>query len=354
MTKPFYHYISFDSDLSASSCIVDEHQRIASFQVITDTHLTADPKHLYNQHMELTLNDISKHAPDHSLGVMHVGDVTDHGLPEEYAELQRIQSQYGEHVPPLYSTSGNHDVGDLGWKEEMEELAGLVSLQGQALPELWEHYRQVAAELYTIPPVTDVPEAVHNLWLHRLGSFNEATATEGAYYQQRLGGYAFIFLGTERPLAKDCHLSIMQLEWLQERLQAAATASPGKPIFVFLHQPLLNTVAGSLEQQGWYGVEQDHELKQLLLQYPQVMLFSGHTHWQLSSPHTMHQWADGPVMFNAASIAYLWTDADEYLEGSQGYYVELYPAHIVIRGRDFAAGRWVEEATWIFKYVGVE
>ncbi len=349
MTRSFYQTIASNLTASEPQWIPNEHERIASFQVITDTHLTADPKHLYNQHLELAFNDISKLAQD-SLGIMHAGDVTDHGLPAEYAELQRIRSLYGEHLPAMYSTSGNHDVGDLGWKEEMEELEGLVSLQGQALPELWGQYRQEAAGLYQMPSVTEVAEPVHQLWLHRLGSFNEATATEGAYYQKRLGGYVFIFLGTERPLAKDCHLSAMQLEWLQQRLQAAVTASPGKPIFVFLHQPLMNTVAGSLEQQGWYGVEQDHELKQLLLEYPQVMLFSGHTHWQLSSPHTMHQSAAGTVMFNAASVAYLWTDEDEYLEGSQGYYVDIYPAHIVVRGRDFAAGRWLEEAVWTFAY----
>ncbi len=329
----------------------NEHERVASFQVITDTHLTGDAKHLYNRHLELALTDISKHGAD-SLGIMHVGDVTDHGLPAEYAELERIQSLYQEHVPPIFGTSGNHDVGGLDWKLELDELEleGMVSLQGQPLPQLWEQYREVMAQWDSSAPVNDIPQAVHDLWLHRLGSFNEATHTEGAYYQQRLGGYVFIFLGTERPLAKDCHLSPMQLAWLRQRLDAAVTASPGKPIFLFLHQPLMDTVAGSLQAQGWYGVEQDSELKAILTNYPQVILFSGHTHWQLSSPHTIHQSVDGAIMFNASSVAYLWTDEDEYLEGSQGYYVDIYPSHIVVRGRDFASASWLDEAAWVLHY----
>ena len=64
----------------------------------------------------------------------------------------------------------------------------------------------------------------------------------------------------------------------------------------------------------------------------------------------MYSAAGGTVMFTAASVAYLWTDADEYLEGSQGYYVDIYPTHIVIRGRDFAAGRWLEQASWTLAY----
>ncbi|WP_322922468.1 metallophosphoesterase family protein [Paenibacillus campi] len=349
MTPAFY--TSMDHTTTGQASRLEEQERIASFQVVTDTHLTADPQHLYNRHLVLALNDISKHGQD-SLGIMHVGDMTDHGLPAEYAELQRIVALYGQHLPPIYGTTGNHDVGDLGWKqgEWMEQLDGLLSLDGQSLRTLWAHYAEAATDLDTMPSVTALPEAVHKLWLHRLGSFNEATATEGAYYQQRLGGYVFIFLGTERPLAKDCHLSSMQLQWLRQRLEAATTASPGKPIFVFLHQPLKDTVAGSLAEQGWFGVEQDGELKKLLLRYPQVMLFSGHTHWQLNSPHTMHQSAGGAVMFNAASVAYLWTDADEYLEGSQGYYIDIYSAHIVVRGRDFASARWLEAATWTLAY----
>lgn len=82
-------------------------------------------------------------------------------------------------------------------------------------------------------------------------------------------------------------------------------------------KPLKNTVAGSLEHQAWFGVEQDEELRSVLLKHPEALLFTGHTHWHLESQHTIHRAGElGPVMFNTASVAYLWSDEDVYVEGS--------------------------------------
>ncbi|WP_345773390.1 hypothetical protein [Paenibacillus sp. 19GGS1-52] len=51
-------------------------------------------------------------------------------------------------------------------------------------------------------------------------------------------------------------------------------------------------------------------------------------------------------MFNSASVAYLWTNEDEAKIGSQGYYVEVYSHKVVVRGRDFKTGSWVESAEY--------
>ncbi|MNW66289.1 hypothetical protein D3C74_447440 [compost metagenome] len=55
-------------------------------------------------------------------------------------------------------------------------------------------------------------------------------------------------------------------------------------------------------------------------------------------------------MFNAASVAYLWTDEDEHKDGSQGFYVEVYRDHVLVRGRDFTRGEWVEAAQYRVDY----
>lgn len=272
---------------------------LLSFQVITDTHVTSDPDHVYNRNLERALRDIADNAPA-SRGIMHAGDVTDHGFPDEYAEFRRIREDFKGRLPEIRSTMGNHDVGSGVWEE-------------------------------------------------RLARYLEATGTSSAYHDAWIGGYQFIFLGTEEADDLFCSLSARQLDWLDAKL--GEDASPDKPAFVFLHQPLKNTVAGSAEAQGWYGVMQDEELKAVLSRHRQAILFTGHTHWELGAANTFRA-ADErlPAMLNAASVAYLWTDDDERKEGSQGYYVDVYPGSVLVRGRDFASGTWVEGATFRIEY----
>ncbi|RED51110.1 metallophosphoesterase family protein [Cohnella lupini] len=267
---------------------------LLSFQVITDTHIRSDPEHPYNRGLDRALKDIAENSPD-SRGIMHAGDVADHGFPGEYEEFRRIWNENKEVLPELFLTMGNHDVG------------------------LGE-------------------------WQSRLSRFLNATEMSGAYHDHWIDGYHFVFLGTEEGLELYCSLSDAQLQWLDAKLGEGD--SSGKPTFVFLHQPLLNTVSGSLEAQKWSGVTQDAELKAILSKHrSRAILFTGHTHWELEAAHHYFDGGESlPPMFNCASVAYLWTDEDEGKEGSQGYYVEVYADRVVVRGRDFQRGQWIEAA----------
>jgi len=271
-------------------------QPIFLFQIITDTHVTEDHEHDYNKHLEQALSDIASVAPN-SHAIMHIGDLTDHGFEQEYDEFQRIWSSYEDKLPRLYITTGNHDVGLGDWQE-------------------------------------------------RSGRFLARTGNETLYHDHWIEGYHFIFLSTEAGLDRYCTLSQSQLNWLQQRLAENATAN--KPIFLFLHQPLKNTVAGSMEHQDWHGVTEDEQLQAIIQQFPQIVMFTGHTHWELGSPHTYNE--AKPAMFNAASVAYLWTDEDEYKYGSQGYYVEIYDGKLTIRGRDFVNNSWIAEASFTLQF----
>lgn len=271
-------------------------QPIFSFQIITDTHVTEDHEHGYNKHLEQALADIASVAPN-SRAIMHIGDLTDHGFEQEYDEFQRIWSSYEAKLPRLYITTGNHDVGLGNWQE-------------------------------------------------RSGRFLARTGNETLYHDHWIEGYHFIFLSTEAGLDRYCTLSQTQLDWLQQRL--AENAAANKPIFLFLHQPLKNTVAGSMEHQDWHGVTEDEQLQAIIQQFPQIMMFTGHTHWELGSPHTYNE--AKPAMFNAASVAYLWTDEDEYKYGSQGYYVDVYDDKLTIHGRDFVNKSWIAEASFTLQF----
>ncbi|MGO4546539.1 metallophosphoesterase [Paenibacillus sp. 2TAB23] len=273
----------------------DERTPIISFQVITDTHVTTDPEHLHNEHWMQALQDIAAHAAS-SIGIMHVGDVTDRGLRAEYEEFARIWDIYKADLPPIWLTYGNHDIflGDL-----------------ESQLSLYEKF-------------TGMKAPYHDVWLQ---------------------DYHFIFLGSEQGLKDFAYLSADQLSWLDHKLNERADAA--KPKFVFLHQPLKDTVAGSLESQGWFGVTQDKELKEVLEKHPEAIMFSGHTHWELEAGLTAFDGkGETAVLFNCSSVAYLWTNEDEYKEGSQGLYVDVYEDKVIVRGRDFTTSAWVASTAY--------
>jgi Icc protein len=276
-----------------------EEQPIIVFQVITDTHVRADPEHVHNHNFDRALKDIIRQSAD-SIGIMHVGDVTDNGFDDEFAEVHRILSDNSEGLPRLLWTTGNHDVG-LG------------------------------------------------IWDKRISKFLSETGMTGPYHDHWIQDYHFVFLGTEQGLELFCDLSDVQLLWLDDKL--SENASLDKPIFLFVHQPLMDTVGGSFKEQGWYGVTQDNPLKSILAKYPQVIMFTGHTHWELEAGYARSEDHDSmPAMFNASSVAYLWTDLDEHKDGSQGYYVEVYAHKVLVKGRDFATGDWVQKAQFRVDY----
>ncbi len=72
--------------------------------------------------------------------------------------------------------------------------------------------------------------------------------------------------------------------WLKTQLKAAVAANPKNPIFVFQHHHLWGTVYGSL---SWGNID----LNAILSQYPQVVDFSGHSHYPINDPASLWQGA---------------------------------------------------------------
>ncbi|QLG37776.1 MULTISPECIES: metallophosphoesterase [Paenibacillus] len=320
-------------------------QPIVSFQVITDTHVREQADHIHNRHLEKALEDIATYSHGSS-GIMHVGDVTDRGLPQEYQELQRILETHSESLPEIRYTVGNHDIGAILWGDPPLNLTTMTQHEvGEVLGHSGDMGQVEAHDIEK--PQNSI--SIEELWQKRLSDFTAITGMNGSYHDHWIDGYHYIFLGTEQPHPKDCDMSADQLQWLETKLSEQAL--PEQPIFVFLHQPLMDTVAGSMKEQGWYGVNQDAALKAVLSRYPQVILFSGHTHWQLEARRTMYEGGGQlPTMFNASSVAYLWTDEDEHLEGSESLHVDVYRDRVVVKGRNHVTGSWIEGAEYTVHY----
>ncbi len=272
------------------------------FAVLGDLHLTADETHRYNQQFAAALADVRTVSPD-SNGIFINGDVTDHGIDSEFAAYRAILAAAGD-LPPVYAAVGEHDL--FGQGSDAMRIERFLK-----------------------------------------GTGNDA---QTVYFDVWLSGIHCIFLGGETLSTDDAELSKAQLTWLSELL--AKDKAEGKTAFIFLHHGLKSTVAGTQTKQGIGHVADDEELRAILAEHPEAVLFSGHSHWTLQSKDTFLPATDKlPTMLNTAACSVLWDNEASRkgisLAGSQGYYVYLYEKQIVFCGRDFTTGEWLTEAMFV-------
>lgn len=268
------------------------------FPVISDVHIapTGDESiHKYEQ----ALRHLNARAPRQDAFVI-VGDLTNNGTIEEYERHMDTLRKHKQDGAELLIAIGNHDY----WN-------GLPAKEAQA-------------------------------------RFLEMSGMEAMYYHRVIQGYHFIVLATED---KPTHgyFSLEQIEWLKRQLEEAAADAPERPIFVFLHQHLKDTVYGSEE---WGIQENIGELMAALDSYPQVITFSGHSHYPLNDPRSIHQKRFTSV--GTASISYMEVERGK-LQGnlppghekfSQGCLVEVYEDKVAITRLDFAHQREIGDA-WV-------
>lgn len=292
---------------------VDDGKMLTSFTLITDTHLTHTASHEFNQHYKKVLRDIKSNMRDTS-AIINLGDITNNGRESEYQQLEKIMATTQYNLPDMYYIMGNHDY---------------------------------ALNKYD-------PEGQQELFL-------EYTGMPDLYYSFESQGYTYICLSSEgypeetELSTVDAYLSEEQLAWLQEELATAAEENPDQPIFVFLHQPLQNTV--SLSENS--SIIQNDELREILDAYPQVVYFSGHTHCAVDVEQAVYDGhGEGASMVHAGCTSHIWDveleDYESTQDGSQGCLVEVYEDHIRIRGRDFANGLWIGSAEYILYTNGNE
>lgn len=272
---------------------VTHEQRIPNIRlsVISDLHIHGKA-HQYNENLEqaiIELNQVNAYADVLCI----VGDMTESGKDKEYDQLNQLLKIGNQ--KETYMILGNHDVR---WLEGGYEEAYNRFLKKSGMPQ--------------------------------------------AYFDKWINGYHLIFLATSQDLKDQAILAEKQLVWLEAKL---AEGIDDKPIFVFLHQSILNTSAGSYQVDAYNqeypdGVVEGEQLKKILGKYPQAICFTGHTHAVVNHPKTVYE-KQGTYYVNTGSVAY--TIASEGYgedESSQGLCIEVYDKEVVIKGRDFKKKEW--------------
>jgi len=322
--KPYV--LTLDSPIS----LMEETPR-SKFVICSDIHIaTVDynlgsgsvTKALHQEHLEKMIEDTNE-VVGKSEEIIVVGDIANSGQESEWALADQIL-RTGSEDRKIYYTMGNHD-------------------------------------LYNLNGVGNYSDSF-NL-------FKKYTNEEKVYYETTFDGFHHLILGSEsnnETRGVDADLSDAQLAWFESKLSEYSSYEPNKPIFVYLHQSLYKTIAGSLVGQGWNGIIQDEKFRNVLKNYSNAVLFNGHSHWEMESEMNMYGGEDSlpNKIFNTSSVAYLWTgkDYDEasftnsdtsyyvYKNGSEGYFIFNYEGYTLVLGRDFLSKQYIPSACYAVKY----
>ncbi|MGE5627850.1 MAG: metallophosphoesterase family protein [Solirubrobacterales bacterium] len=245
------------------------------------------------------LNDLEKINGKMDALILN-GDSVDQGLVSQYTEIKAVMGKKKEQLPEtIIANIGNHD------------------------------YYNYEGDSYS-------PGAIENF----KNLYYDFSGEKSVYHDKWVKGYHFISLGSEslNPSGNgilNADLSAAQLSWLKYKL--AENHLPGRPIFVFIHQHLNTSI------KGWTGIVQKKELINILSSYPEVVLFSSHTHVLLSVDNVSTNYPFTYVNTGAVSYA---IQPEGYqikrlYDESQGLYVEVNGKKVTIKGRDFAKKEWI-------------
>ncbi len=268
-----------------------------TFQVMSDTEVLASGSE-NNLHFDAALSKIEEYTPD-SRAVFITGDVLTRGVEENWKYFNSIVDKH-RGLPKVYTMVGNHDLTDDG------DYAALF------------------------------------------GNYMKYSGMSGTYYDEWLNGRHFIVIGQEDSGHNKPEYSENQFRWLEEKL--AEDAAYYKPIFLFSHYSIRNTSAGTyLGSQIGHSVGGEDKLRfmELLKKYPQVIYFTGHTHFSLEDTR-MHYNVDiknglGADIICAGSVSYLCNGTWEAVRGAQFCFVEVYERCVKVKGWDILSEKWITE-----------
>ncbi|MBM7363305.1 metallophosphoesterase family protein [Priestia taiwanensis] len=278
----------------------DEQENRVTFAVMSDVQMKDNDDDDISK-LERALDMVNKYAPKQD-AIAVVGDLTNNGREKQYNRFMTTFLEKKQQEAVSLLAIGNHDY----WNN--------LSARNS-------HKR-----------------------------FKDKTGMKNIFYHHVINGYHFIVLGTESGTTHGLY-SIPQIKWLKRQLKMAERDNPTQPIFVFLHQHVKGTVYGSDE----WGTSTNHTfLYKALAQHPQVVTFSGHSHYPLSSPKSIHQ--RDFTSIGLSSVNYMEVEEGMtqgsfptgHTDVSQGIVVEANGDNVKIKRIDFLAGKTIGKP-WVIR-----
>ncbi|MBP3360714.1 MAG: InlB B-repeat-containing protein [Clostridia bacterium] len=299
-----------------------EEKPLLSFYAISDIHVGND----YWPEMTINRNnvaaDIKQAAPDF---VTIAGDLVDHGIASEYAELRNfLKTSFNDLNIPAFITNGNHELFNIKYEHTGYDI--------QALTDIYD---------YQIGAVSQNPDV-------------SICREKGAlFYSAEFKDRKLIFLSS--PTVSDNGIDVTysitgkQLNWLDEELYDGERSN--KTTFVFSHIGLVG-----YNPYRDVGLTNSEEVIKILNKHPNSVIISGHTHSYLDDDAHYTVVSDMKTTFSALNDGCaVWLNAPYggtgyFKDYSMGQYIEIYSDKILIKARQFTnPGKFISKHLYMIE-----
>ncbi|MBE6717613.1 MAG: metallophosphoesterase [Ruminococcaceae bacterium] len=216
--------------------IPDSFTPVLRFAVCSDIHLNGEENQIETVRLRQLFEDMYSYSEKNKVypkldAVVVAGDFTGGGAEKEYVMFNKITGEYRKEETQLLTVLGNHE---------------------------FINYRDVDAS---------VGYDIYKKYI----SDNTDTHTV-------INGFSFIGVSYD----PDGKKFTGKLQWLEGEIEKAVKRDSAKPVFVYQHPAPFMTVYGSVN----WG---DTDIRKVLKKYPQVVDFSGHSHYAPTDPRSVWQ-----------------------------------------------------------------
>lgn len=239
------------STVAANDYAFNENEIVFTFANLSDPHVGYGSN---DEILRKTLATIKKYAPNGIDAVLFNGDQTQDGKKDQVQLFTSIVKEaFDVTKVPVIATHGNHDVywsGCMTRAEFVDAYGPDMYLFDKDMTSIYKGNRHV-----------------------------------------EVNGYHFISVDIETFMPNYNTLSAETETWLKNTLDRIVGQNPNAYVFVSCHSPAKDTVYGSMSDDikgtGEWGASA--ELDSILKNYPQVILFAGHTHYGINLETNINQ-----------------------------------------------------------------
>lgn len=232
----------------------DDFSPVVRFAICSDVHLNGDEEQTEAKRFAQMFNTAYEYSAAQEYNTLDAfivaGDMTNHGLPEEYRVFKKVISENLKDETQFMVCMGNHEF--IAYRDE------------------------------------DASEGT------RVFEEEMQMNDDNSYC---INGYNFIICSYD----EDGKNFKNKKSWLDAELKAAKAQSGDKPIFIVQHPAPFASVYGSI---NWGDIT----IPTVLMKYPQVIDFSGHSHYPVNDPRSI--WQGGFTALGCGTLSYFETELD--------------------------------------------
>ena len=251
--------IGFKSELPECP---DDFTPVVRFAVCSDVHLNGDENQPEVARFRKLFDTVYAYSATQEYknfdAVVLVGDIATTGYPVEYEMAKKVLNEKVQDGTKVLTCCGNHEY--IAYRD-VDASEGTRVFEQEMEREDCEH-------------------AVINGYHFIISSYDE----DGRSFKDKA-------------------------KWMNKEIKAAVKDTGDKPVFVFQHPAPFATIYGSIN----WG---DPSIPLTFIKYPQVVDFSGHSHYPVNDPRSI--WQGGYTAFGCGTLSYYETELD-YIAGNFPY-----------------------------------